>query len=319
MNITDMMCRKILTIIFLCGAAFSAAYAQEDPQLSQLHANRFFVNPAGIIGTDELFRVSFTDKEDYWGKDFAGIRPSSRFLSATQFFKKANSGVGLTVYHQNQNVLNTVWIKAAYAYHLQVGREAFLSFGINVGYLDGFISDDAIAPAGEYPVIDDYEKPNLDLGVGIEFYTNNVVAGVSVAHLPNIDINGKGGGGTHFDLHSYYYFGYTYNIDQRWSVLPMLSMRMARRSTNVDISLRAFYLNWVYFGASYRLDAFSIMAGINLGPNFSLGYAIDLNTTSMKQYVHEAQKKLRPSHEFILSWRGCILCSGTDIPLVPLE
>ncbi len=309
------MYRKIVIIIILCGAAFSAARAQEDAQMSQLHANRLFVNPAGIIGTDELFRVSFTDREDYWGKDFAGIRPSSRFLNVTQFFKKANSGVGLTVYHQNQNVLNTVWIKASYAYHLQVGKEAFVSFGVNVGYIDGFISDKVIAPGGEFPNLDDYEKPNLDVGVGIEFYTNQVVAGISVAHLPIRLIEG----GTMFDLHSYYYFGYSYRINQNWTLLPMISLRMARRSTNADINLRAFYRDWVYFGASYRLDAVSLMAGISLGPNFSLGYAIDLNTTGMRKYVHQAGKKLQPSHEIVLTWRGCVMCSGPDVPLVPME
>jgi hypothetical protein len=122
-----------------------------------------------------------------------------------------------------------------------------------------------------------------------------------------------------FDLHSYYYFGYSYRIDEDWTLLPMISLRLARRSTNVDINLRAFYRQWVYFGASYRIDAVSLMTGINLGPQISLGYALDLNLPGMDKYVRNAGKQLRPSHEIILSYRGCLLCSGKDIPLVPMD
>jgi type IX secretion system PorP/SprF family membrane protein len=311
--------KKTAICFLLCWAVFYSARAQEDVQLSQLHANRLYVNPAGIIGTDELFRVSFTDKEQYWGKDFAGIRPSSRFLSATQYFKKAHSGVGLTVYHQNQNVLNTLLIKASYAYHLQVGKEAFMSLGVNVGYIDGFI-DNSVTPRGDYIAgnnLDlEYKKPNLDVGVGVEFYTNEIVSGVSVAHLP-IRLQEQG---TMFDLHSYYYFGYTYKIDENWTLLPMISLRLARHSSNVDVNLRAFYKQWVYIGASYRIDAVSVMAGIHLGPQFSLGYALDINLPGMGRYVRESGKHLRPSHEIILSYRGCIFCSsGKDVPLLPID
>ena len=309
--------KKIL--LYVLVVAFAAtARAQEDVQLSQLHANRLYVNPAGIIGTDELFRVSFTDKEQYWGKDFAGIRPSSRFLNITQYFGKARSGVGLTVYHQKDNVLNTLQIKASYAYHLQVGREAFISLGVNAGYIDGFI-DNSITPDGSYlpgnELDANFKSPNLDVGVGVEFYTNEVVAGVSVAHLP-IRLSSQA---TMFDLHSYYYFGYSFKLDENWTLLPMISLRMARTSSNIDVNLRAFYAQWVYFGASYRIDAVSLMAGINLGPRFSLGYAIDINLPGMDKFVHRAGKRLLPSHEIILSYRGCIFCSGKDTPLVPLD
>jgi hypothetical protein len=149
----------------------------------------------------------------------------------------------------------------------------------------------------------------------MEFYTNEIVAGVSVAHLP-IRLSPQA---TMLDLHSYYYFGYSYKADENWTLLPMISLRMARHSTNVDVNLRAFYKQWVYFGASYRIDAASIMAGINLGPRFSIGYAIDLNLPGMDKYARLAGKHLRPSHEIILSYRGCILCTGKDTPLVPAD
>jgi type IX secretion system PorP/SprF family membrane protein len=308
--------RKVFLSLLLLG--FSAMYAQEDVQLIQLYSNRLFVNPAGINGMDELFRVSLTDNEQYWGKDFAGIRSSSRFLNVTQFFQKQHSGIGLTVYHQNQNVLNTVLIKASYAYHLQVGKEAFISLGASAGYIDGFI-DHSVSYSGDYisnnELNPEFEKPNLDVGVGIEFYTNEVVAGVSVAHLP-IRIQQDA---TVFDMHSYYYFGYNHKINEYWRLFPMISLRLSNRSTNLDVSLRAFYREWVYFGASYRRDAVSIMAGVNIGQRFSIGYAIDLNIGSMNKMAAAAGKHLRPSHEFILTYRGCIFCSGEDNSLIPVE
>lgn len=291
--------------ISLGGFSFMAK-AQQDAQFSQFYANKLFYNPAGMIG-DKLFRVSLTDREQWWGS--AG-RPSYRTLNVSQFFPDQHMGIGLTVYQWNQNIENNILAKLAYSYHLQVGQEAFLSFGLSVGVIDRFISG-VVTPGGEYGgsitgELNDF-NPNLDLGFGLEFYTKELVAGVSVEHVP-IRL---GPNPSRLALHSYYYFGYNFRLTNNWSLFPLLVLRNGDGKTNVDINLRAFYRDIVNFGASYRIDAVALMAGVNLGKNFGLSYSYDINLGPTAQF--------KPSHELILSFRGCLLCKKKDQPLIFFE
>lgn len=290
-------------IVTFCLAAFSGLQAQEDAKFSQFYANKMFYNPAGMI-SDDLFRVSIVDKEQWWGSAQKGVRPSHRLLSVSQFFTQQNMGVALMVYQWQQNVVNNLAVKAAYSYHLQVNPESFISFGVNVGFFTNFIAK-AITPSGT-ALPEGYldQNMNMDLGLGIEFYNEEITAGVSVQHIP-IRI---GENPMMLSLHSYYYFGYDFQLDENWSLFPMLVLRNASRSTDVDINLRAFYRDIVYFGGSYRLDAVAILAGVSIGKNFSLGYACDINLGAIKSY--------QPSHEFMLTYRGNLMKGKKSVPLV---
>lgn len=297
-----MMKMKKMKKLIMAGMALLAmaggARAQQDAQFSQFYANRLFYSPAAIVGTDELFRASLTDREQWWGGGHD--RPSYRLLNATQFFMGKKMGVGLTVYEWNQNVETDFLAKLSYAYHLQVGQEAFFSFGVDAGVVHGFYKN-IILPDGSYgPAVDaDLKtKPNLDLGLGVEFYTREIVAGVSVQHLPiRITKDAK-----KLQLHAYYYFGYLGKINRDWALYPMLVMRMAGRATNLDISMRVFYHDLLHFGVGYRLDAAVIMAGVNIGPHFTFSYACDIPLGNIRH------RFTMPSHEFVLTYRGCLSC-----------
>lgn len=293
--------KRMKKIIVMMGSLFALAGSvrgQQDAQFSQFYANRLFYSPAAIVGTDELFRVSLTDREQWWGG--GRDRPSYRMLNATQYFMGKKMGVGLTVYEWNQNVETNLLARLSYAYHLQVGQEAFFSFGVDAGVLHGFYKG-LILPDGSSGVDVDKDmktKPNLDLGLGVEFYTREIVAGVSVQHLPiRITKESK-----KLQLHAYYYFGYLGKINRNWALYPMLVMRMAGKSTNLDASLRVFYHDLIHFGASYRLDAVAIMAGVNIGPHFTFSYACDIPLGNIRH------RFTMPSHEFVLTYRGCLSC-----------
>ena len=293
------MIKKLIIAVAALLALVGSGRAQQDGQFSQFYANRVFFTPAAIVGTDELFRASLTDREQWWGggrKD----RPSYRTLNATQFFMGKKMGVGLTVYEWNQNVEVNLLAKLSYAYHLQVGQEAFMSFGLNAGVMQGWYKDLILPDGTRAPEVDAAvkTKPNLDLGLGVEFYTREIVAGVSVQHLPiRLSKESK-----MLALHAYYYFGYLNKINRDWSIYPMLMMRMAGRSANLDITLRAFYSDLLHFGAGYRLDAVVLMAGVNIGPHFTFSYSFDYPLSTIRN-----QFKM-PSHEFVLSYRGCLHC-----------
>lgn len=286
-------------VLLAAMAATCPLRAQEGAQFSQFFANRMFYNPAAMA-SDGLFRLSLTDREQYWGTP---DRPSYRLLNGSYFFDKQNMGVGITFHQWNANIENNVLFKASYMYRLQVGYDAFINFGVNAGVKHRFLSN-GVLPSGDVYVSDGEEfNPNLDMGLGIEFHTSNIVAGVSVQNLP-IKI---GDNPTFESLHSYYYFGYNFLLDENWALFPMVAMRMASASANVDVSLRASYRDVVHFGLAYRLDALVAMAGVSLGKNFSLSYAFDYN-------IGVTSRLYKPSHEIILTYRA--LFKRPDRPML---
>lgn len=291
----------IVSILFVIVAMNGRVRAQVDAQFSQFYANRMFYNPAAL-NSDGLLRVSFTDREQYWGRDLP-TRPSYRLLNGSYFFDDQNMGVGVTLHQWNANIENNVVFKASYMYRLQVGYDAYINFGLSLGVQHRFLSSGYL-PSGEV-FVPDQEKfnPNMDMGLGIEFHTSNILAGVSVQHLP-IKL---GDNPTFVALHSYYYFGYNFFLDEDWSLFPMIAMRMGERETNVDLSLRASYRDVVHFGMAYRLDALVFMAGVSLTKNFSLSYAFDWN-------VGTVSKVYKPSHELIITYRADL--SKPDRPMI---
>lgn len=284
---------NISILVVLCGLMLGskALRAQTDVQFSQFYANRLFYNPAAIQD-DGLLRVSLTDREQYWGKDLP-TRPSYRLLNGSYFFDEQNMGIALNVHQWNANIENNLLFNLAYMYRLQVGQDAYINFGLNIGAQHRFLSQGYL-PSGEI-FVPDAEKfnPNMDMGLGIEFHTTSILAGVSVQHLP-IKI---GDNPTFTALHSYYYFGYNFFLDENWSLFPIVAVRMAERQTNVDVSMRAVFKDILHFGLAYRLDALVGMAGVSLGKNFSLSYAFDWN-------IGRTNRLYKPSHELILTFRA---------------
>lgn len=293
-----------LCLVLLFAGFVREAHAQQDVQFSQFYANRLFYNPAGMAD-DNLLRVSLTDREQYWGTSNA--RSGYRLLNGSYFFEDQNMGVGLSIHQWNANIENNLVIKASYMYRLQVGYDAYVNFGISVGMIHRFLRDGWL-PNGDRFIRTDADKfnPNLDMGLGVEFHTSHILAGVAVQHLP-IKL---GDNPARAAVHSYYYFGYNFFLDEEWSLFPMLAVRMGDRRTNIDINLRAMYRDIVNFGVSYRLDALALMAGVNINRNFSLSYAFDIN-------IGVTSKRFKPSHELILTYR----CEfrKPDRPLVKFE
>lgn len=296
---------RFASILLLCslavaGLSFSRLRAQENAQFSQFFNNRTFYNPAAM-SSDGLLHVALTDREQYLGNY---RHPSFRQLAGSYYFTERNMAIGWNLYQWNANIENNILFKINYMYCLRVGYDAYINFGINVGVKQRFLSAGTL-PSGEpfVPTSEDRYNPNLDLGVGLEFHTSNIVAGVSVQNFPiklgpNPYVEG---------LHSYYYFGYNFYLNDDWALMPLVAVRVAEKSANLDIQLRATYRDVVYFGATYRLDAVVVQAGVTLGKNFALGYAFDLN-------IGSTSKRFKPSHEIVLSYRG--LFRSPDRPMI---
>jgi len=283
--------KKIL-ILCLILFTFGKIFAQDDAQFTQFYANRLYYNPAAT-GASDKFLASATYRSQWAGSPTLSkeARPSYILFGATQFFGDKRSGVGLNIYNASQHVQNALQVKASYAYHLQVQDEAWLSMGINVGMLNRSIRN-GLSADGQ--LINESHTMS-DLGLGVEYYTPELIVGVSCQHIPAVIGDNEERKHAHF----YYYATYIYTINEEWKVVPSVLLRNSSFITNVDATVRVSYLNMFQFGVSWRRDAMAFLIGFNIEDTYSIGYSFDLHTGTMTG--------ARPSHEIVLGYRTQII------------
>lgn len=283
--------KRIIIIILI--ALPMRIYAQSDAQYSQFSNAKLFYNPAAIDGREALLNIGLLDREQWMG--YAG-RPSFRMLNASYFFQQTNMGAGLTISDYTQNVEHVLNVKASYAYQLQINHESYVSMGLSAGFISRFLRNIETVSSIENIVKDEYN--NIDLGLGFEYVSSNIVAGISMTHIPVF----VGMPTYRVSPHFYGYFSYNFFLADKWILTPSLILRNSILATNLDVNLQLQYRKRFSVGVAYRLDAFVFMAGVHLGKNFLIAYSFDLNTGSVRNTSNKGQ--IRPSHEFGLSYKG---------------
>lgn len=285
------MKKKILIPIALFLAVCGKLSAQDDMQSSQIYANKLYYNPAAT-GFDDKFFISGAYRMQWAGSTNLAkeARPKYILLNATQFFYDKRSGVGVSIYDGRQNVDHTFQLKAAYAYHMQVQEEAWLSMGTSIGMLSKSVKNSITVEGSS---VDNRMVMLSDWALGVEYYTPELCVGVSAQHIPIV----LGEKDYRNHAHFYYYMIYYHQLDEDWRLMPSISLRNSAFITNFDVLMRASYLNKFQAGLGYRMDAFSLLIGMNIGETFALSYSFDISN----KYLNK--RGIRPSHEIMLSYR----------------
>jgi type IX secretion system PorP/SprF family membrane protein len=169
-----------LAIWLLVG--ISLASAQQKMQFTQYMFNGVVINPA-YAGADEALSLTFIQRNQWAGIDNG---PSTQTLTGHTLFKKKQLGLGITLVndkvgvHKNQSVLTN------YAYHLHVGRSAYVSLGMQAG-LYSLRSDYASlinGPSNDPKLADPFVSQTFfDFGAGIYYRSPRFHIGVSTPEL----------------------------------------------------------------------------------------------------------------------------------------
>lgn len=113
----------------------SQAFGQLNPLSGSYYQNPYILNPAAA-GTTSGWEINGAFK-----KQWSSIprTPSISSFTATYGSERKRSGFGLQVFSDKAGVVQITGIKLTYAYHLPVGSDAQLDFG-----LSGSITDQSI-------------------------------------------------------------------------------------------------------------------------------------------------------------------------------
>src|SRR6478736_4445164 len=118
-----------LKVLVLCLVITSPGWSQQNVQFTQYMFNGLVINPA-YAGADEALSLTFVHRSQWTGMDNA---PATQTLAAHTAIKEKKIGVGLILINDRIGVHKNFSALNSYAYHIRVGKQSYLSMGLQAG------------------------------------------------------------------------------------------------------------------------------------------------------------------------------------------
>lgn len=277
----------ILTLL-----SISNMFGQQDPQYTQYMYNMFVINPA-YAGSRGVPTVGILGRTQWVGVDGA---PNTGTLAISSPIGDA-MGLGLSIIYDEIGPAKETSAYADFSYTIFTGEEGRLAFGLKAGYsfLDVAYLN-TIDPDDPLNVPVNQASPNF--GAGMYYYTDKYYVGLSAPnflktrHLEND--NGYVSTASE-KMHYFLTAGYVFDLGENVKLKPSTMIKATDGSPiSLDLSANVLFNDSFEVGLSYRFDdSVSAMVGLQVNPDFRIGYAYDYTTSNFGDYNSG-------SHEIIL-------------------
>lgn len=301
---------KIITVVGLL-AVMPVISAQQFPMYSQYMMNGFLLNPS-YAGSDYYTTFGLTVREQWLNLPHAPSTYAAAFQTrllndsyitkSTAVRKKISRptkggrvGVGGYLFSDHNGIMHRTGLQMAYAYHLPVGDEQQLSFGLSVSAYQYFVDiNGAVMPDDvQDELLNNYDQVVYipDANFGVSYTTRNYYAGFAMTNLFRGTLMiGNGGENSRSELGHYFLTGgMRFYPGSDWIVEPSLMLKssdMFFKSVQVDLTGRVYYKEDYWLGLSYRTgDAVIMMAGLKVD-RFYIGYAFDFTLSEIRSYTY---------------------------------
>lgn len=304
---------KILRIIAAVGllAVMPDILAQQFPLYSQYTMNGFLLNPS-YAGSDYYTTFGLTVREQWLSLPNAPstyaaafqtrILNDSYITKSTAVRKKIDRptkggrvGVGGYLFSDHNGIMHRTGLQLAYAYHLPIGIDQQLSFGLSLSAYQYFVDiSGAVMPDDvQDDLLNNYDQVVYipDANFGVSYMTRNYYAGFAMTNLFRGTLMiGNGGENGRSELGHYFLTGglrlYP-GVD--WIIEPSIMLKssdMVFKSFQVDLTGRVYYKDDYWLGLSYRTgDAIVMLAGLKVD-RFYIGYAFDFTMSEIRSYTY---------------------------------
>ena len=274
-----------LSVVFLITMSISG-YAQQFPILDQYLIAPATISPA-FVGKDTRFQALLTSRIEW--TNFKGHPLIGSFHLDGSLPK--NMGIGGNIMYNKAGPLENLTINVSYAYHLQMAKEHWLSFGINGTYyqnvldLTNAIVKDPNDPllAGKSSISENYVNvglgllyswKTLDISVAFPLLFNNrsFYSGDNIySHVLTLDRN------------FLVYMGYTLQTKSDWSAQFSFLYRQTQYTPwSFDICVRTLYKDFISLGLIYRKNnVIGITGGIAFFKGLQFNYTYEYSPTAM--------------------------------------
>jgi len=295
-----------MTFFFLLT---TTTQAQQISQYTQYVFNHFSVNPA-VAGSKDCIDVRLGFRRQWVGfpgspiTGWATVQGTIRAKGKP--FNKNRHGLGVNMEADQTGPLGYTHFYLAYAYHIQMARDYFMSLGLFAGVTQEKLN------TGDIQVFDNND-PSLasngsvivypEIAPGIWLYNKTSWAGLSVFQVVGNRIKGFGAD-SRLTRHYLLSAGRRFRMSRQFSVLPSMLMKISPGSPLAfDVNVMLEYRKRVGLGMSYRnQDAVAFMLKVPFLRFFTLGYSYDITTSRLRLGSSN-------THEIIL---GIYPCSALD-------
>lgn len=272
------------------------AQAQTDAMYSQYMFNSLLINPAQAGSMDHI-SATLLAREQWTG--LAG-RPRTQTLAVDGTTSNQRNGFGLTLLNDNVGSTRATAVNLMYAYRVKFTSETRLSLGLQATAFNmntdftGLRVDDPTDPTIGVNSINLW-RPNV--GAGAFFRTRHMFMGLSAPSILDWNISKQGNNTARRGRTFFATVGAIARISRDVQLRPSALVKyQPNLPMQADINLMAFFKEKYWLGASYRMeDAVVLMAQWQINPQWRVGYAYDINTSSIRSNTNG-------SHEIMLSF-----------------
>ncbi len=282
-----------------------AGYGQQDPVYTQYLNNLLAIQPA-YAGSSGFLNITGISRAQWIG--FPGA-PNTNTLTIQGPLKRYNVGLGLSIINDKWGPVRQNGIYIDYAFHVQLTRDQYLSFGLKGGFnlyqawFTDLILNDPTDPVYAYDV---NLKMLPNVGVGIMWHSDRFFLGVSSPKLLRNQIQSQANEYVFREvLHFYGMGGYVFFLNDVFKLKPTILYRWAERTPSyIDFSGTLMIYDRFWVGATYRMEnSYALIFQFNVNNQLRFGYSYDLTTFNPTQ-VSSGTHEFMISYDFIYGRRG---------------
>ena len=287
-----------ILVLLLLGTTYNVR-AQQDPQYTQYMYNTQVVNP-GYVGSRDGLSIGLLGRTQW--VNFEGAPKTGTFTISTPIGALENMALGLSIVHDELGPAVESNINIDYAYTIEAGDDARVSFGLKAGLdlLDVDFTKLNIADGGDVFEQNVDSKIQPQIGAGVYYHTQQFYAGLSIpnflttkhfdeSQISNIinDPLGTLGETTAAErLHYFLIAGYVFDINDNLKFKPATLVKVVSGAPLEWDASANFLINQKFtIGASYRWSAaLSALAGFQVTDELFIGVGYDYQTTDIETY-----------------------------------
>lgn len=292
-------------LLLLITTAPLGLVAQQLSQYTQYVFNHFSVNPA-VAGSKDCLDIRLGYRKQWSGFDGA---PTTGWASLHgtitakgKPFQKNKHGVGVFMESDNAGNWGYTRMVGAYAYHMQMSRDYYLSLGFFGGAQQmKFDHGEATTVQANDPALNGRSSVVVipEITPGIWAYTKVAWAGVSMHQslgnkIKDIGLDSRLA--RQFMLSA----GYKYRIARKTALVPCMLAKFSKGGPPaLDINAMVEWNRKFSIGTGYRNgDAIVFLMKVPFAKYFQLGYSYDVTTSKLRVAGNN-------THEVILSITPC--------------
>jgi type IX secretion system PorP/SprF family membrane protein len=291
------MKKIVLGLLMLTG--FGAAYAQQDPQLTQFFRNKLNYNSAYAGSNEDKICASLVYRSQWlgFGSNTKGLTPETFIGGIHGSLFKNRLGLGLNINSDKQGFESTLVPTFSIAWHQPLSNGHKISGGIGVGLLQKTLDGGKLKaqqPGDNLIPTASVSGNAVDFNFGLYYRMptlamfRDVYFGLSSTHLNTAAVNY---GPIKYNAARHYYLmmGGVYDMGT-FTIEPNIFVKNAVK-TSFDINVMST-INGKYLGGlTYRnIDAIALLAGMNIGSSSnneeatSIMASYDLTTSKLSQF-----------------------------------